>query len=458
MHEATTIDQTALAAVAPPDPRRLLSSTPCCRLTCARLRGAARARATLREARRSCSRAPRASSDAGSRTRCSRIERRDRLPGPRIRERGQRPRCARRSPRPASTRPRFESRVAVVDADLSKPALGLDPAASEALADRRRRHLPRWRDRQLGAAVCAAEGRQRRRHAGSAAHRRPPRPPFHFVSSLSVCYSTMAPLAVDERYDALADLDGLHLGYAQTKAVAEALVREAGRRGLPVSIYRPSLIAGHSETGAFNSRRHPGACGERLRADGHRAGSRLVARLPARRRRRAPHRRPHRARRRRLRPPGASPPARLARVRVVAAAVRIRRPARAVPRVASAARVGHAVTARIGPIRCGRCARSSCGACPQRDGRTCRSFCTARTATSGSLRPSGRRSTPCCCSATATRSWQRGSAGGHTTEGACVRGADPVRMDAAFFTPRMGNRCRWPSRSAACRSTASSAS
>ena len=55
------------------------------------------------------------------------------------------------------------------------------------------------------------------------------------------------------RYDALPDLSGLHLGYAQTKVVAEALVREAGRRGLPVSIYRPSLIAGHSETGAFNS-------------------------------------------------------------------------------------------------------------------------------------------------------------------------------------------------------------
>jgi thioester reductase-like protein len=45
----------------------------------------------------------------------------------------------------------------------------------------------------------------------------------------------------------------VHLGYAQTKIVAEALVREAGRRGLPIAIYRPSLIAGDTGTGAFNA-------------------------------------------------------------------------------------------------------------------------------------------------------------------------------------------------------------
>jgi thioester reductase-like protein len=58
--------------------------------------------------------------------------------------------------------------------------------------------------------------------------------PFHLVSSLSVYYD-------------------VPLGYAQTKDVAEALVQEAGLRGLPVAIYRPSLISGHSETGAFNA-------------------------------------------------------------------------------------------------------------------------------------------------------------------------------------------------------------
>ena len=75
---------------------------------------------------------------------------------------------------------------------------------------------------------------------------------FHFVSSLSTCYSTSGPRTVDEDFDALPELRGIHLGYAQTKVVGEALTREAGRRGLPVRIYRPALISGHSLTGAFN--------------------------------------------------------------------------------------------------------------------------------------------------------------------------------------------------------------
>ena len=57
---------------------------------------------------------------------------------------------------------------------------------------------------------------------------------------------------MSEDFDSLPELRGIHLGYAQTKVVAEALVREAGRRGLPVHIYRPALITGHSLTGAFN--------------------------------------------------------------------------------------------------------------------------------------------------------------------------------------------------------------
>ena len=77
--------------------------------------------------------------------------------------------------------------------------------------------------------------------------------PFHFVSSLSVCYAVNGPAHVDEAFDPLPHLRGVHLGYAQTKMVAEALVREAGRRGLPIAIYRPSLIAGDSRTGAFNA-------------------------------------------------------------------------------------------------------------------------------------------------------------------------------------------------------------
>ncbi|CCG80587.1 putative Hybrid NRPS/PKS enzyme [Taphrina deformans PYCC 5710] len=41
-------------------------------------------------------------------------------------------------------------------------------------------------------------------------------------------------------------------GYGQTKWVAEQLVYEAGRRGLPVKIHRAGTISGHSATGAAN--------------------------------------------------------------------------------------------------------------------------------------------------------------------------------------------------------------
>ncbi|KIW08555.1 hypothetical protein, variant [Verruconis gallopava] len=42
-------------------------------------------------------------------------------------------------------------------------------------------------------------------------------------------------------------------GYGQTKWVAEKLVYEAGKRGLPVKIHRPGTISGHSEWGSANA-------------------------------------------------------------------------------------------------------------------------------------------------------------------------------------------------------------
>ncbi len=59
------------------------------------------------------------------------------------------------------------------------------------------------------------------------------------------------------------DLDGLAGargdGYGQTKWVAEKLVRQAAMRGLPVSVYRPGNISGHSISGISNPRDFLGA-------------------------------------------------------------------------------------------------------------------------------------------------------------------------------------------------------
>src|SRR4029077_11763018 len=55
--------------------------------------------------------------------------------------------------------------------------------------------------------------------------------------------------------DPLESSGSLNIGYAQSKWVAEKLVRLAGERGLPVTIYRPNT-GGHSATGVFNPNDH----------------------------------------------------------------------------------------------------------------------------------------------------------------------------------------------------------
>jgi len=47
--------------------------------------------------------------------------------------------------------------------------------------------------------------------------------------------------------------EGIYLGYSQSKWVSERLVAIARDRGLPVCIYRPPLVSGHSQTGLWNT-------------------------------------------------------------------------------------------------------------------------------------------------------------------------------------------------------------
>ena len=74
--------------------------------------------------------------------------------------------------------------------------------------------------------------------------------PVHHVSSLAVFGSPVyLGRAMVYENDPLADSRGLAIGYFQTKWVAERLAMTGRQRGIPVSIYRPGLIAGHSVTG-----------------------------------------------------------------------------------------------------------------------------------------------------------------------------------------------------------------
>jgi len=75
---------------------------------------------------------------------------------------------------------------------------------------------------------------------------------LHYVSSVAVFESPdLAGRTVDERTKAT-PFRGVVLGYSQSKWVAERIVWRAAERSLPVTVYRPPLIAGDSVSGAWS--------------------------------------------------------------------------------------------------------------------------------------------------------------------------------------------------------------
>jgi thioester reductase-like protein len=73
---------------------------------------------------------------------------------------------------------------------------------------------------------------------------------FHHVSTIEV-FAAAGLVAEDSPGGPAAELRG---GYAQTKWVAEQLVRQAAERGLPATIYRLPRILGDTRTGACQAR------------------------------------------------------------------------------------------------------------------------------------------------------------------------------------------------------------
>ncbi|WP_198670661.1 non-ribosomal peptide synthetase [Oceanicella sp. SM1341] len=142
-------------------------------------------------------------------------------------------------------------RVTAIEGDLAAPGLGLDAEARRLAASAdtifhngaQVHHLMPYGalraanvegTREVLALACAGAGR-----------------PLHHVSSLSVL-----PAAAEGRIAEDAALAGFPAppgGYNRTKWVAEQLVSEAGRRGLPVTVYRPGAVSGDSRSGAFNA-------------------------------------------------------------------------------------------------------------------------------------------------------------------------------------------------------------
>ncbi|WP_234392383.1 amino acid adenylation domain-containing protein [Streptomyces sp. WM6378] len=82
----------------------------------------------------------------------------------------------------------------------------------------------------------------------------PRRVPVHFVSTVAVVagFGTAGVREVAEDLPP-AHADGLTMGYAESKWVAEGVLRSAAEQGLPVAVYRPYEVTGDRVHGACNT-------------------------------------------------------------------------------------------------------------------------------------------------------------------------------------------------------------
>ncbi|MFJ4650512.1 amino acid adenylation domain-containing protein [Nocardia sp. NPDC088792] len=145
--------------------------------------------------------------------------------------------------------------VTVVAGDLALPGLGLDPADHRALAESVDvivhngapvHHLTPYARLRPG----IVDGTREVLRLAAAHHPKP----VHYISACDTAVATEGnPELILERRRAPA-AKVLANGYIQAKWVAEGLVLAAGERGLPVAVYRPGRICGHSVTGAGNNR------------------------------------------------------------------------------------------------------------------------------------------------------------------------------------------------------------
>ncbi len=148
--------------------------------------------------------------------------------------------------------PELQQRVIPVCGDLAKPLLGLSPAAFDRLAATIDAVY------HNGAYVNFIYPYQMLKPANVGGTvevlrlaARTKVKPLHFISTVSVFdapeYDFAGTIGEDRPLEAVGTLRG---GYAQSKCVAEKLVRAAAERGLPVAIYRPGRVTADSLTGA----------------------------------------------------------------------------------------------------------------------------------------------------------------------------------------------------------------
>ncbi|WP_017589961.1 amino acid adenylation domain-containing SDR family oxidoreductase [Nocardiopsis ganjiahuensis] len=150
--------------------------------------------------------------------------------------------------------PGDQDRLVCFPADLGAERLGLDESHAAHLADRLDLIL------HSGARVNFVYPYSALRATNVEATRElvrlsaPRRVPVHFLSTIAVLAgfgsAGVGHVAEDTP---LAYADRLTMGYAESKWVAERMLGEAGRSGLPVTVYRPYEITGDRESGICNT-------------------------------------------------------------------------------------------------------------------------------------------------------------------------------------------------------------
>ncbi|XXX76424.1 amino acid adenylation domain-containing protein [Sorangium sp. So ce134] len=152
--------------------------------------------------------------------------------------------------------PAASARIVAVPGDLAEPLLGLAPAGFDALAGRIDAIY------HAGAEVNYIKPYASHRAANVlgtqeilrlACRRRTK--PVHHVSTIGVFghvgyFTGVRVVREGDDLDRWADYLHTDMGYSQSKWVAEKLVEAARSRGVPVTVFRPGVILGHSETGA----------------------------------------------------------------------------------------------------------------------------------------------------------------------------------------------------------------
>ncbi|PZO17593.1 MAG: short-chain dehydrogenase [Leptolyngbya foveolarum] len=148
----------------------------------------------------------------------------------------------------------YQGRIVPVVGDLAQPLLGLDPLKFEQLAEKidaiyhngallnyvypyaKFKPINVLGTQEVLRLACETKTK-----------------PVHHISSVAVLESSAYYDQFVDETNPVNRSEDIYLGYSQSKWVSEKLVQIAGDRGLPVTIYRPPLVSGHSQSGAWNT-------------------------------------------------------------------------------------------------------------------------------------------------------------------------------------------------------------